>query len=112
MGLDEAGTLALLNDYKRIMTVVITRHRGRIVSTARLFLGLESSEPNGRSAGHYCLNAPAVKRLHFRRREDDLGLLLGWLHSTDMARRPRRSQGSITTRCAWGRREGLNAICE
>lgn len=34
MGLDEAGTLALLNDYKGIMTGVIAQHRGRIVSTA------------------------------------------------------------------------------
>ena len=34
MGLDEAGTLALLNDYKGIMTGLITQHRGRIVSTA------------------------------------------------------------------------------
>src|ERR1700728_1988459 len=34
MGLDEAGTLALLNDYKRIMTGLIAQHRGRIVSTA------------------------------------------------------------------------------
>src|ERR1700691_1907579 len=34
MGLDEAGTLALLNDYKGIMTGLITRNRGRIVSTA------------------------------------------------------------------------------
>ena len=34
MGLDEAGTLALLNDYKGIMAGLIARHRGRIVSTA------------------------------------------------------------------------------
>jgi adenylate cyclase len=34
MGLDEAGTLALLNDYKGIITGVIAQHRGRIVSTA------------------------------------------------------------------------------
>jgi class 3 adenylate cyclase len=34
MGLDEAGTLALLNEYKGIMTGVIAGHRGRIVSTA------------------------------------------------------------------------------
>ena len=34
MGLDEAGTLALLNDYKGMMTKVIAEHRGRIVSTA------------------------------------------------------------------------------
>jgi adenylate cyclase len=34
MGLDEAGTLALLNDYKGIMSGLITEHRGRIVSTA------------------------------------------------------------------------------
>jgi adenylate cyclase len=34
MGLDEAGTLALLNDYKVIMTGLIAQHRGRIVSTA------------------------------------------------------------------------------
>src|SRR5271166_6301656 len=34
MGLDEAGTLALLNDYKGIMTKLIAQHRGRIVSTA------------------------------------------------------------------------------
>ena len=34
MGLDEAGTLALLNDYKGIMAELIAQHRGRIVSTA------------------------------------------------------------------------------
>jgi adenylate cyclase len=34
MGLDEAGTLALLNDYRGIMTGLIAQHRGRIVSTA------------------------------------------------------------------------------
>src|SRR3984957_21893 len=34
MGLDEAATLALLNDYRGIMTGVIAQHRGRIVSTA------------------------------------------------------------------------------
>ena len=34
MGLDEAGTLALLNDYKGVMTGLIAQHRGRIVSTA------------------------------------------------------------------------------
>jgi adenylate cyclase len=34
MGLDEAGTLALLNEYKGIMTGLIAQHRGRIVSTA------------------------------------------------------------------------------
>src|SRR5580692_8232167 len=34
MGLDEAGTLALLNDYKVIMNELIAQHRGRIVSTA------------------------------------------------------------------------------
>jgi adenylate cyclase len=34
MGLDEVGTLALLNDYKVIMTGLIAQHRGRIVSTA------------------------------------------------------------------------------
>ena len=34
MGLDEAGTLALLNDYKRIIAQLIAQHRGRIVSTA------------------------------------------------------------------------------
>ena len=34
MGLDEVGTLALLNDYKGIMTALIAQHRGRIVSTA------------------------------------------------------------------------------
>jgi adenylate cyclase len=34
MGLDEAGTLALLNEYKGVMTGVIAGHRGRIVSTA------------------------------------------------------------------------------
>ena len=34
MGLDEAGTLALLNDYKGIMAGLIAQHRGRIVSTA------------------------------------------------------------------------------
>jgi len=34
MGLDEAGTLALLKDYKGVMTGLIAQHRGRIVSTA------------------------------------------------------------------------------
>ncbi|HEY1942246.1 MAG TPA: adenylate/guanylate cyclase domain-containing protein [Roseiarcus sp.] len=34
MGLDEAGTLALLNEYKGIMAELIAQHRGRIVSTA------------------------------------------------------------------------------
>src|SRR5271154_1371462 len=34
MGLDEAGTLALLNDYKGIRAGLIAQHRGRIVSTA------------------------------------------------------------------------------
>jgi adenylate cyclase len=34
MGLDEAGTLTLLNDYKGIMTGLIAQHRGRIVSMA------------------------------------------------------------------------------
>jgi adenylate cyclase len=34
MGLDEAGTLAVLNDYKGIMTGLIAQHRGRVVSTA------------------------------------------------------------------------------
>jgi adenylate cyclase len=34
MGLDEAGTLALLNDYKGVMTGIIAQHRGRVVSTA------------------------------------------------------------------------------
>ncbi len=34
MGLDEAGTLALLNDYKGVMIGLIAQHRGRVVSTA------------------------------------------------------------------------------
>src|ERR1700722_7549725 len=34
MGLDEAATLALLNDYRGIMTGLIAQHRGRVVSTA------------------------------------------------------------------------------
>jgi class 3 adenylate cyclase len=34
MGLDEAGTLALLNDYKGVMTALIAQHRGRVVSAA------------------------------------------------------------------------------
>lgn len=34
MGLDEAGTLALLNDYKNVMTGLIAQHRGRVVSAA------------------------------------------------------------------------------
>ncbi|WP_158813071.1 adenylate/guanylate cyclase domain-containing protein [Methylocapsa sp. S129] len=34
MGLDEAGTLALLNEYKGVMTGLIAQHRGRVVSTA------------------------------------------------------------------------------
>jgi adenylate cyclase len=34
MGLDEAGTLMVLNDYKSIMTGIIGQNRGRIVSTA------------------------------------------------------------------------------
>ena len=34
MGIDEAGTLALLNDYKSILMALIAERRGRIVSTA------------------------------------------------------------------------------
>ena len=34
MGLDEAGTLALLNDYRGVMTGLIAQNRGRVVSTA------------------------------------------------------------------------------
>src|ERR1700735_4612683 len=34
MGQDEAGTLALLNDYRGVMTGVIAQNRGRVVSTA------------------------------------------------------------------------------
>jgi class 3 adenylate cyclase len=34
MGADEAGTLALLNDYKGVMTRLIAQYRGRVVSTA------------------------------------------------------------------------------
>lgn len=34
MGLDEAGTLATLNDYKSVMTGLIAQHRGRVVSAA------------------------------------------------------------------------------
>jgi adenylate cyclase len=34
MGQDEAGTLALLNDYRGIMAGLIAQYRGRIVSTA------------------------------------------------------------------------------
>jgi adenylate cyclase len=34
MGLDEAGTLMVLNDYKSIMTGIIGQNRGRVVSTA------------------------------------------------------------------------------
>jgi adenylate cyclase len=34
MGVDEAGTLALLNDYRGVMTGFIAQHRGRVVSTA------------------------------------------------------------------------------
>jgi adenylate cyclase len=34
MGLDEAGTLAVLNTYKGVMTAAIAEHRGRLVSTA------------------------------------------------------------------------------
>jgi adenylate cyclase len=34
MGLDEAGTLALLNDYKGVMNGLIVQYRGRVVSTA------------------------------------------------------------------------------
>src|ERR1700728_3505150 len=34
MGLDEAGTLSLLNDYRGVMTGFIAQHRGRVVSTA------------------------------------------------------------------------------
>jgi adenylate cyclase len=34
MGLDEAGTLALLNDYKGVMAGLIAQHRGRVVSSA------------------------------------------------------------------------------
>jgi adenylate cyclase len=34
MGVDEAGTLAVLNTYKGVMTTAIAEHRGRLVSTA------------------------------------------------------------------------------
>jgi adenylate cyclase len=34
MGLDEAGTLALLNEYKGVMTGFIAQNRGRVVSVA------------------------------------------------------------------------------
>jgi adenylate cyclase len=34
MGLDEVGTLALLNDCKNVMTGLIAQHRGRVVSAA------------------------------------------------------------------------------
>jgi adenylate cyclase len=34
MGLDEAGTLSLLNEYKGVMTELIAQRRGRIVSSA------------------------------------------------------------------------------
>jgi adenylate cyclase len=34
MGLDEAGTLTLLNEYKGVITSLIVQHRGRVVSTA------------------------------------------------------------------------------
>jgi len=34
MGADEAGTLALLNEYKAVMLELIAQHRGRLVSTA------------------------------------------------------------------------------
>jgi len=34
MGLDEAATLTLLNDYKGVMTSLIAERRGRVVSTA------------------------------------------------------------------------------
>jgi class 3 adenylate cyclase len=45
MGLDEAGTLALLNDYKGVMTGVIAQHRGRVVSAAGDSLLAEFSSP-------------------------------------------------------------------
>jgi class 3 adenylate cyclase len=45
MGLDEAGTLALLNDYKGVMTGIIAQHRGRVVSAAGDNLLAEFSSP-------------------------------------------------------------------
>ena len=45
MGQDEAGTLALLNDYKGVMTGVIAQHRGRVVRAAGDSLLAEFSSP-------------------------------------------------------------------
>src|SRR5581483_2163863 len=45
MGLDEAGTLALLNDYKGVMTSLIAQHRGRVVSAVGDNVLAEFSSP-------------------------------------------------------------------
>ena len=45
MGLDEAGTLALLNDYKGVMAALISQHRGRVVSAAGDNMLAEFSSP-------------------------------------------------------------------
>jgi adenylate cyclase len=45
MGLDEAGTLALLNDCKRVMTGLIAQHRGRVVSATGDSLLAEFQSP-------------------------------------------------------------------
>jgi adenylate cyclase len=45
MGLDEAGTLALLNDYKRVVATQIAQHRGRVVSAAGDNVLAEFSSP-------------------------------------------------------------------
>lgn len=45
MGLDEAGTLALLNDYRGVMTALIAQHRGRVVSAVGDGLLAEFSSP-------------------------------------------------------------------
>jgi adenylate cyclase len=45
MGLDEAGTLALLNDYKGVLTGLIAQYRGRVVSAAGDHVLAEFSSP-------------------------------------------------------------------
>jgi len=45
MGLDEAGTLALLNDYKSVVATQIAQHRGRVVSAAGDNVLAEFSSP-------------------------------------------------------------------
>jgi len=45
MGFDEAGTLALLNEYKSVMAGLFAQHRGRVVSAAGDSVLAEFSSP-------------------------------------------------------------------